>query len=329
MRGSLRTQITTALKSCCRIGESRHRSKQIHGGKSPYVHAVGTFNKVAQRLWPLKPCLLQRGIRDLELLSGDLAHEYLEERLRHHLDQGNSRQSFKVEVAALGNLERGLNMFSEKFRSPAVLYDFSCARKAFTHMAKILPPRTSTFDSRALPEPWAVIAALEEPQHRLMASLQLQCGCRTEGVGAPQREYPGGNPLMLSNFKDEDDQILLPEVDPITGTTGKFFWTREKGGKVAWKFCPLDLAQAVEAWLNVHPEGLQSTYRAYLHALNRAMQKTGQFVPGRGTHALRFCFAQRRYHECILAGLGDEEAKLHVSREMSHARPIVTQGYCQ
>jgi hypothetical protein len=328
LRGSIKTQITAALKCCCKIKESRQLQKQLHNGKSPYIHSLGTFDKTARRLWPLREWLRARGIADIELLTDSIVKEYLEYRLVYHLREGNSRQTFKMEVAALGNLERGLTFFSEQYRAVPLKYDFSKARKSFTAKARQLPKTTSGYRNRALPDPLALIAALEKPPHRLMAALQYHCGCRTEGVGAPERDYPGGNPLKRENFSGAGGVLLPTRKDPVTGEPVRPFWTKEKGGKVAWKHCPVLLAKQVLDWLEVHPEGLRETYPAYLAAINTAMEETGQSVRGRGTHALRFNFAQRRYHQCILACMSDEAAKLLVSREMSHNRPDITEGYC-
>ncbi len=327
MRGSIKTQITAALRCCCKFKESRHLHKQQNSGKSPYIHSLGTFDKTARRLWPLQDWLKARGIHDIELLTDELIRQYLEDRLAYHICKGNSRQTFKAEVAALGNLERGLTLFSREHRERPVIYDFSRARKSFTAKAKQLAKITSEYESRALPDPLALIAALEEPHHKLMAALQYYCGCRTEGVGAPQRDYPGGNPLQRENFTGPDGHLLPTRNDPVSGEMVRSFWTKEKGGKVAWKFCPLTLAKQVLDWLTVHPEGLGDSYAVYLAAINKAMQETGQSVRGRGTHALRFNFAQRRYHQCIAADMGDEEAKRLVSHEMSHNRPDITEGY--
>ena len=327
MRGSIKTQTTAALKCCTKIKESRHLQKQLHGGKSPYIHSMGTFDRTARRLWPLQGWLKTKSISDIELLTDELVRQYLEHRLDYHIDKKNSRHSFKVEVSALGNLERGLTLFSQKHRSVPVLYDFSKARKSFTAKARQLSKTTAEYESRVLPDPQALIAVLNEPRHKLMAALQLHSGCRAEGVGAPQRGYPGGNPLTLQNFTGPDGKLLPTQKDPVTGEMVRPFWTKEKGGKVAWKFCPVSLAKEVMDWLAAHPEGLCDSYASYLAAINQAMKETGQSVRGRGTHALRFNFAQRRYRQCIAAGMGDEEAKRLVSREMSHNRPDITEGY--
>lgn len=327
MRGGLKNQITCVLKEACRFGASRHKAKRIYGGKSPYIHAVGTFNKTALRLHPLAAWLKKHKMRDLEKLTAEVVGSYLEERFAHHLAQRNARQTFKVELSAIGSLERGLNFFSKAHRGIPLTYDFSEVRAEFRKRAKCLPLKTSPYKNRALPRPMAMIDALTQEHHKIMAKLQLVCGCRTEGVGAPERDYPGGNTFGIANFCDEEGS-LLPEVgDPITAARGRQIWTKEKGGKVAWKFCPAWLAEEVFAWLTNNPDGLGDNYHNYRAAVVKAMRDTEQFIKGKGTHSLRYGFAQRRYKECILSGMGDEEAKLTVTHEMSHNRPDITETY--
>ncbi len=329
MRGSIKTQITTALKACTRIGLSRHEQKIQYGGHSPFIHSMGTFDKTAHRLWPLQAWLQKQSIKDIELLTNTLVHQYLENRLAYHLTHSHARKTFQVEISALGNLERGLNIFSMEKRRYAVTYDFSDARKYAATQAKQLQKTTAQYKNRALADPLKVISALAKPHHQLMALLQLYSGCRTEGVGAPRRHAPQKNLLTMRNFEDGEGQRLLVLSDPVTGVLVQPFWTKEKGGKVARKYCPVPLATQVLAWLEAHPEGLGDIYEVYLAAINRAMRQTGQYIKGRGTHSLRFAFAQKRYLACVLPedGMGDEEAKLQVSHELSHNRPDITESY--
>lgn len=336
MRGSIKTQITAALKCCTRIGMSRHEQKQVSGGKSPFIHSMGTFDRTAHRLWALKEWLPSKNIHDIELLTGELVREYLESRLAYHVQNGSSRKSYQVEVSALGNLERGLTFFSQEQRNPPMVYDFSAARKEAAKWAKILPKTTAEYANRALPEPLKMISALENEAHRLMALLQFYCGCRAEGVGAPRRRTPTKAFFTIDNFCNEFGAYIPQKIDSVTGATVQPFWTKEKGGKVAIKYCPLPLMEEVVDWLMEHPKGLGDDYENYLAAINDAMRRTGQYTKGKGTHSLRFGFAQNRYLACVLPsgtgknkrkGMGDEAAKRRVSREMSHNRPDITGGY--
>ena len=327
MRGSKKTLLTKIIKTGCRFGESRHECKQLHSNKSPFIHAIGTFEQVFHRLLPLIAWTDANDISSFENLSHPILAEYLQARFAHHLHKGNDRHTFQAELSAIANLERCLTMFSHKYRACPVEYDFSQVLALFRKKA-LLIAKSDDSVSRALPRPMDAILALENPVHSLMAEFQYRCGCRTEGVGAPQRAFIGSNHLGLENFMMPDGGSILSTLpDPVTKLPVFQFWAKEKGGKVAWKHCPVALAQQFFLYCDSHQEGLTDRYQNYLSALNKAMRETGQYEKGRGTHVLRFNFAQDRYLACVNAGYGDEEAKLFVSREMSHNRPSITGGY--
>ncbi len=334
MRGSIKNQISAVLKYCTRIGMSRHEAKIQYGGASPFIHSLGTLDKITHRLWPLQGFLKNMQIQSLEILDNELVGAYLANRFDHHLRSGNARKTFQTEVSAMGNLERGLTFFSASHRTPSRTYDFSLARKEAAKQAKGLPLKTGCYSNRATSDPLALIKALPTKRHQLMAYLQLYCGCRCEGVGAPRRKPSGNVFFSMKNFQDIDGITLVRELDPVTGLLMQPLWTKEKGGKIAQKLCPLWLADAVMEWCKEHPEGLGDNYETYLAAINRAMKVTGQYVRGKGTHSLRFSFAQARYAACIFPmgdalehGMCDESAKLRVSKEMSHNRPDITESY--
>ncbi len=338
MRGSLKTQLTAALKTISRIGYSRHAMKRYLEGRSPLIHSIGTLEKNFERLNPLATWLKLRGIRDLELLTTALAAEYLAHRAEFHHNAGHSPKTFVAELSAFAALERGLTVVSAQYRRNSIIYDFQRERDAVRATARKQVCRQRTRrQSRALENPEAVVAALGNPKHQIMARLQLECGCRAEGVGAPRRWH---NPLRYANFcgrglhaekahptQNEPDALLPLIADPVTDEMCRPFWTKEKGGKVATKYCPLPLADKVLQWLDGGRRELFEDYVVYLAAINKAMAATGQSATGRGTHALRFCFAQRRYRQCLRHGMSDEQAKEQVSHEMSHNRPDITEIY--
>ena len=328
MHGSLKTLLTAIIRAGCRFGHSRHKSKRDFDGSSPFLHSIGSFDRVIHRLWPLIRWMQEHGVDSFESLDYLAILQYLSDRLSYHLSKDNDRHTFQVELSALANLERCLTLFYSQHRATPTEYDFSQALKTYRSLARTIPKKDREV-SRALPRPMDVIACLEIPKHILMAEIQYRCGCRAEGVGAPQREYPGSNRLSLDNFMlpASGGEILPVLPDPITRLPVYRFWTIEKGGKLAWKHCPLPLGQKFFQYCSDNPEGLTERYPVYLTALNKAMKETDQYEKGRGTHSLRFAFAQNRYLACVNSGMGDEAAKLFVSREMSHNRPDVTGEY--
>ena len=84
MKGKLKPQITAVLITICRFGDSRHAQKLQNNGQSSFIHSIGTFDRVAHRLWPLAKWLSEKGERDLESLNGEMIGEYLLSRLEYH-----------------------------------------------------------------------------------------------------------------------------------------------------------------------------------------------------------------------------------------------------
>lgn len=324
MRGGIFKQISVALGATLRIGESRHKAKKDHG-KSPFIHSWGTFRTYTKRLRSLGQWLKDIGVKDLELLNENLVRAYLKHRFELHLAQENAKQSFKVELSALAALERGLTVFCNSHRNDPLRYDFSKIREEFALNAKQLPNYTTPWDLRAVPDPMALISALTNPVYQIMALLQLHTGARAKGVGAPSE---GSNPFSMANFHHPETGVDLGIVDdPVTGHPVAMLWTKEKGGKVAYKFCSVELRQQIEAFLSGHQKTLEANYDFYRKAINKAMKATGQYVKGKGTHSLRCCFARGRWSQCLWYGYCDVEAKLRVSQEMSHNRPNITEVY--
>lgn len=323
MRGKLICQIGAALDTITRVNESRHQAK-LAGEVG--IFSITSRHAIGQRLLPLADYLGQRGLKDMEVLDEYLLQAYLASRLEHHASQRNSLQTFRAELSAIRKLEEGLSSFSQLYRDKPEVYDFQELRSRIASKAKAcLASKTSPYYDRAYPDPEALLDAIGNPRHALAARIQLEAGCRTEGVGAPSKT--SFNPLTARNFLDPHDETPLGVVsDPVSGREVGAFWTVEKGGKLAFHFCSVDTLRRVETHLRQHGS-LEAEYKAYLATVNYAARMTGQFVPGRGTHGLRHNFAQRRYAEAIRFGYPDENAKLLVSKEMSHNRPDITETY--
>lgn len=323
MRGSMNNQLMASIKQILRIGISRHDAKIANGGKSPFIHSTGTLDKTFRRLQPLGKWLRAQGVRDLEKLNEELVQNYLHDRLLYHGERGNCRQTFRVELSALSALEKGLTFFNTKFREDRIQYDFHTLRKEYSRLSKTLPTQSGK-KGRTVDHPEALISLIHDPAHRLMVRLQLEGGCRAEGVGAPQK---GSNPFTPNNFLDPDNKTDLGlKPDPVSGELVAIFWTIEKGGKLAYKYCSPVLKEDLLKYFS-HTSSLHAPYRSYLASINEALRSSGQESKGRGTHSLRFAFAQRRYAECLKHGYSDEQAKQLVSREMSHNRPDITECY--
>lgn len=323
MRGSIKYQILTAIKGITRIGESRHEAK---ADGNVGLHSISTTRVVIERIMPLQESLKEIKIRDLERINEDVMRQHLEKRLEHHIKAENALKTFQAELSALAKLEQALTVYSaQRWGQSANEYNFKDVRQEFSKLAsESLARQTNPYRDRAVKNPQAVVQAIQNPTHKLQARLQLEAGIRAEGAGAPKRL---ANPMREANFQDPKTGKELGIVkDPVTGKDVAKFWTKEKGGKVAFHYCSVQLKNEVLAHIKAHG-GLASKYQSYLASINAAMKASGQAAKGRGSHAFRHCYAQARYDAAGKRGFSDAQAKQIVSYELSHNRPDITEVY--
>ncbi|WP_319466203.1 hypothetical protein [uncultured Pseudodesulfovibrio sp.] len=327
MRGSIKRQCGAALETITRIAQSRHVAKAT--GEAG-IFSAATRNVVGQRLFPLQKFCKGSRIKNIEKLSPEDMEKYLQTRLQHHMAKGNSLHTFRAELSAVGKLEQGLNLFSELHRGGKNHYDWSRIRKDVSKVAgEVLSRTTSTYRDRAYDRPETIVVAIANQTHQLQARIQLEAGCRTEGVGAPSKGEHGkaSNPMTKANWHHPETKRPLGLVrDPITGQQVAAFWTKEKGGKVAFHFCSSQTRSAVFEHFKANGR-LESNYKEYLESINQAAMEVGQYHQGRGTHGLRHNFAQNRFDQALRRGYTDEQAKYAVSQEMSHNRADITETY--
>lgn len=324
MRGSLKRQIGVALDAITRIGESKILARK-NGQQHYYIHSITTRSATGAALRPLVDFCTARSIKDIEKLSvGDL-RDYIEVRLAHHIAMQNTLKTLQSELAVIARFERGMTAFNQAQRDGNKTFDLSSERSAASRLAVDELPRRASPLNRAYIDPQDLVGAIKNPIHQLQARLQLEGGCRAEGIGAPaQAKF---NPITRKNFRHHQTGEALGKVkDPLTGEIKAAFWSIEKGGKLAYHYCSVDTFQAVSSHVQLHGK-LESNYREYLASIEEAARATNQYSKGLGTHGLRFNFGQRRYDQAIRAGYSDEQAKVAVSVEMSHNRADVTETY--
>jgi integrase len=321
------------------IGQSKHEAKESNfasGGRreSDLIHSVRTREAYLRNMHLFGEFLKEKGeLSILDFQVGNLEW-YLSNRVDHFRKIRGSYGSYQQEVAAIRKLLRGIELYAED-RGISLGIDLSEARAIIRESVReagseiinpglLHPKRGMTkapwyrrMGTRRYDDPLEIICRLKNAEHILQASIQLEGGCRAEGVGAPKSSIP--NPLTQENLRG-----LCP--DPVTGNEVGSIFTVEKGGKGAYHFLSKDLYEDLSEYVGVMGK-LESTYDRYLYALNTAARQTGQFYPGRGTHGLRHNFAYRRYYECIDAGYGNYEAKACVSAELNHNRLDITDTY--
>lgn len=114
-----------------------------------------------------------------------------------------------------GKLEFALNRYSKlKYETNPISYDFNI-RQYLLCNAKDLNLVANNYNNRVYSNPQLIIDNLQNPKHKLAASIQLEGGARAEGV---------------TLIKEE--QLRGMKIDDITNNSVGVIETKEKGGKV-------------------------------------------------------------------------------------------------
>jgi len=265
--------------------------------------------------------MLRKGhtdILDTLTLLTDMS-DYLGERLACCVSKKRSRQTIETTLSALGKFAYAINQYIEKYVPGSPRLDADLIRMEFyARSRKVLRKSSKVFDNRAYPDPIRLIEHIKGSTYQLQASLQYEGGLRSEGVGAPSIRRLK-NPL-------KKDCLLGIGTDPVNGFAKGIVISKEKGGKVTEHYVSLETYRRLEEYIEIYGT-LESDYHDYLAAINEAAKATGQYALRRGSHGLKFNFAQERYFECISYGLTHEQALQQTSLETSHFRLSETLNY--
>jgi hypothetical protein len=310
---SLRCQVLAVFHCVRAIGKSKEEAPLD-------IRSLRTWEEYQYECLRLVDFLRPHGFADI-LDAGAMAEgmrQYLDLTLAQLACNRRSLQTLEKMLAAFSKLEYAVNRYLELHSLDIPRLDTLAVRRECRARAGLELQRNSTaYDDRAYPEPYGLIAAIEDPTHQLQALLQLEGGVRAEGSGAPRGHLK--NPLTGKALLGECD-------DPVTGERCGAIATREKGGKVTTHFLPLGTYAHLQEYLERYGQ-LESDYPAYLASVNRAARATHQHISGRGSHGLKHNFARKRYLQCARHGMTQEQALLQVSLEAGHFRPKETFTY--
>ena len=255
----------------------------------------------------------EHNLRDVERMNPEIVREYLEQRANTV-----SKSQLGIDRSAIGKLESALNKFSDKFEKGNT-YDFKNAdRSVAVSNAKGSQAVWQSYGGRGYERPQELVNNIKDPVHHLQAQIQLEAGCRAEGVGAP---HDG-----KSNAEIRTVDLKGFIHDPVTGKEVGAITTIEKGGKEATHCLSQETYHRLEAHI-VQNGSLKSNYQSYLQSINQAAKATEQYVSGRGSHGLRWNFATNRYNQALENARTHEQAQQIVSWEMSHERLSITEHY--
>jgi hypothetical protein len=186
----------------------------------------------------------QTSILDTAFVHDDMA-VYLEERLTHYVEKKCSRQTMETILSALGKFEYAINHYIEinDLEIPRLSTE-QLRMEFYARSRKLLRKSSKLFDNRAYPDPVRLIAVISDGTFLLQASLQYECGLRTEGVGAPSNRWLK-NPLTSNGLRGITS-------DPVTGLPVGMVTSVEKGGKETEHYVSVSTYRRLEEYLACH-----------------------------------------------------------------------------
>ncbi|OQB74584.1 MAG: hypothetical protein BWX92_02973 [Deltaproteobacteria bacterium ADurb.Bin135] len=311
---SLHAQVEAVFHSIRSIRESKLDS-------TLGIRSFGSWKVYRYEAHRFVEFMRQRGrdtILNAQYFQDDMV-EYLEERLANYVEMKRSRQTMETILCGLGKFEYAINHYIEIHMPEQSRLDNERLRMKFYSKSKrFLRKSSKIFGNRAYPDPIRLIKSITNGIYQLQASLQFEGGLRSEGVGAPSNRRLK-NPLTKDGLRGIDS-------DPVTGLAVGVVASIEKGGKETEHYVSVETYQRLKEHISQHGK-LESDYFQYVKAINQAAKATGQYAPGRGSHGLKYNFAQERYFQCIKYGMTHERALQQTSLETSHFRLRETLGY--
>lgn len=247
----------------------------IRSAGSVKVH-IKTWNQLARFAKEF------HGIKDVTQITPGAVSDFLQSKIADN-----------VSINTYTKISSSINKFDDIVNSCRdTKLDYSTVCSTNLELAK--DTLTVNTSSRAFEDPRAVINSLSNDDHKIVATLQLDCGLRV------------GDVLKL------DDKHLLPnntlQID------------NSKNGFMIQKQIPADI------YKEISQRGVISVdYNKYLDDIKNACRANGEVYSG--SHSFRHNFAQTRYDFYRSEGMTDEDARKCVSEEMQHHRIDVIKTY--
>jgi integrase len=209
------------------------------------------------------------------------------------IDQGISKATYDQYSAALGKLDRALNLYSEKHgwdRS----YDLHSGIQATRDRAQ---HELARFDaSRAYERPGELVESISDPNHRLAGQIQREVGIRVNEVAQIRVEQLADGKLTVQG----------------------------KGGKITHRELSPKTMEKLKDHISKNGQ-FKIDKNSYRNSIKQASEKTAQEY--QGSHGLRWNYAQDRLAELNKQGESYYSSLSKISKEMGHERPDITEHY--
>ena len=315
MRGSVLGQVNALLSNITAFGTSKYESKEAlreNGAKTWHdigkgldkIFSYSTANKYRE-VWRevLSYAKENFKVKDAEKLNADHIKAYLQNKI-----EGNVKYStFQTYASAIEKLEVALNKWS-KLYSKQNTYSFSDAIKDLRQTAS---ERLEHFSgTRNYENPKAIVSAIKDERYSIAAHIQYESGARIDEM------YKLTEKNLHGISKDEYTQkdIGLVEV-------------KGKGGKTRELKLNIYTYERLESYIKQNASFELKDKDSYRSAIKDTAINTGQAYDSRGSHGLRWNFAQERFQELQKNSIAYMQAIQIVSIEMGHNRPDITERY--
>lgn len=318
MRGSIKFQVQQIFveSGINAIGTSRHSAKEsarasgartsAEIGKETGIHSYNTADSY-RSVWRqvLEFSRQEFKVKDVERLDGLHVRAFLELKI----EVGVALATFSQYAAACSKLEQALNRYAEK-NNTGRIYDFT---SGLTDTRKEAHAELRRFDdSRAYPAPEKLIQAIDNGNHRLAASIQLEGGARISEAALIR-------PAQLRGLTTE----------PVTGRVVGAYHVRSKGGHQRNIYVTPETYRTLEQHLRTGDKFVIDK-NEYRQSLRIAADLTGQQYSS--SHGLRHNAAQHYYAEVQTpvpgrVALTSEQALLATAMMCGHSRASITLTY--
>ncbi|MEM0147956.1 MAG: tyrosine-type recombinase/integrase [Candidatus Micrarchaeaceae archaeon] len=308
MRGSIYYQVYAVFNSIIAFGESKHQAKEHIREEFAKENTSNTWHNLGKQLkiYSYKAADQYRMVardllsfakerfklKDIEKLTSTHVNAYLQSKIAQKVKYS----TFQNYAAAVEKLEAALNAYARQ-HGKETTYSFDLKEARFKAQSAL----DHTYKSRAYENPKALIDKIQDPIFKLIAQAQLEGGFRVSEI----------NHLSVRNFL-EDNTVKV----------------EGKGGLERQVLLSEKTYNALKE-LSKTPSGLDGKfvfdYDKYIRALRQASQYSKQAY--RGSHGLRWNFAQNTFLNLQRNGQGFEESLSKVSEALGHHRADITKHY--
>ncbi len=292
---TLRYSIVQFAKETNGIKESKHKAKKEYGGISPKIHSFATKTRYFGIINDFVDWLYRQGIKRVNQVTTDKVIQFLREKAFR-----TTQKTMRTNMAALKKFFQSSPWVEKRELVEAI--------EAVYH--EILYLARESGEAKPFSNPERVIDHLKEPQHKSVATIQIETGARIDDV-------PKVANFMINQTPGKDFLIVIE---------------KSKGGRDR----ELDFSDRVEKFMRIRDEALllsiyirkkgwRSIKEEYYEDLKNAASALKETYTG--AHAFRVNYAQRRIQELLERGLPEKEALKIVTKELGHNRVSMAKSY--